>query len=207
MIKKTLLISIALILISKLNIFSQKIEYGFTAGFDVVNIHSMDKPINTQLYYPMISFNLNGFVEHRLCGILSISAEPGFIQKGGKHKDGTRIQINYIQLPILANFYISDKLFVSIGPEYSLLINAKSRYKSKSNNITHVYKKTNEMSGNIGAIIGINYYFTNRTGIGLSYSHGLTYISKVRWIGEDFETLGESKDYNQYFQLALRYRI
>ena len=66
-----------------------------------------------------------------------------------------------------------------------------------------MYDRRFELSG----FIGINYNVIDNLDIGLRYNHGLTYTSKIIWINELGEETGVSKDYNQYFQLILRFKI
>ncbi|NVO12305.1 MAG: PorT family protein [Bacteroidales bacterium] len=206
--RKTIKIILGLLLASLLSANAQNLKFGILAGFDVANSQLMNKPkgFDSRVYYPMISFNLNGYVSCRNSGFWGLSAEPGFIQKGGRQKgidEDIRFQINYIQLPILLDLYISDKFFISIGPEFSYLINAKAKSKHNSNNITDLYDKRFELSG----LVGINYQLTDKLNIGMRYNHGLTYTSKITFTDSFGNQLGDMKEYNQYFQLIVRFKI
>ncbi len=85
--------------------------------------------------------------------------------------DNVNITLMYLQLPLLVDLYITKKLFVSIGPEFAYLINAKAKSKDQSADIKDWYENTFELSG----MIGVNYNIFERFDIGLRYSHGLTY--------------------------------
>lgn len=205
---KTIKLILGLLLASGLNANAQNLKFGILAGFDVANSHLTNKPngYDSRFYYPIISFNANGYVGYKNAGFWGISAEPGFIQKGGRQKgidDDIRIHLNYLQLPILLDLYMSDKIFISIGPELSYMINAKAKSKHYSNNITEWYEKRVELS----AIVGINYQLTDKLDIGFRYNHGLTYTSKIIFTDEFGTELRDIKEYNQYFQLLVRFKI
>jgi hypothetical protein len=205
---KTINILLGLLLASGLSANAQNLKFGILAGFDVANSHLMNKPkwYDSRVYYPMISFNLNGYVGYKNSGFWGLSAEPGFIQKGGRQKgidENIRFQINYLQLPILLDLYISDKFFISIGPEFSFLINSKAKSTHSSNTIEDIYDKWFELSG----LVGVNYQLTDKLDIGMRYNHGLTYTSKITFTDIFGNQLAEIKEYNQYFQLIVRFKI
>jgi len=209
MTKKTIFIAIGLLVISNLTAFSQNFKFGLVAGFDIANAHLTNKPDgfgDNQVYYPMIAYNFNGYIGYKKTESWGLSIEPGFIQKGGRQKssdDYIRFNLNYIQLPVLFDYYIADKFYVSIGPELSYMMNAKVKSKDNSNDITDLYDRRFELSG----LVGINYRIIDKLDIGLRYNHGLTYTSKITWTNEFGESVGELKDYNQYFQLIVKWKI
>jgi hypothetical protein len=206
---KHILTIFGLILTSILNINAQDFKFGLVTGFDITDARLSEKlDINGDYngYDPMISFNVNGYIGYKSAGFWGLSVEPGFIQKGGiqTYSDvKVRFQLNYIQMPILADIYISDKLFVSVGPELGYMINAKAKSKDYSNDITDIYDKRFELSG----LIGVNYSIIKNVDIGIRYSYGLTYTSKMTLTDEQGNDKGEIKEFNQYLQLILRFKI
>ena len=209
----TFWIVFCLIIFSEGIINAQKFKFGLLVGLDIANAHLTDKPDiegDLRMYYPMIAFNANGFIEFKSTGFVGFSTEPGFIQKGGLQKydkdnkdDDVRIQLNYIQIPILVDLYMSNKLFLSIGPELAYMINARAKSKDNSYDISNLYDNEFEISG----LIGINYNIIEKIDVGLRYSHGLSYTMKILWRSGFGDYVGESKDYNQYFQLIVKFRI
>jgi hypothetical protein len=218
MLKKILFIAI-LAGISYFNINAQKLKYGLIAGFDVANdqVTNKLKFDDSRVYYPLLSYNFNLYLGYKSSGFLGFSIEPGYIKKGGVRKDvfehsfssGTLFQgdinyhLNYIQVPILVDFYILPKLFISIGPELSYMINAKGIYNDSPKDISDMYDRKFELSG----IIGVNYNIIKNLDIGLRYNHGLSYITKIRWTDENGNYLMQSTEYTQYFQMILRFKI
>jgi hypothetical protein len=206
-----------LISIPYLMINGQKIKYGLTIGFDVANSHVTNrlKGDDSRVFYPMLAYNINGFIGYKSQSFWGLSIEPGFIQKGGFRKNvisyssGVMYQgdisyrLNYIQFPILANLFINNKLYFSIGPELSYMLSAKAKFDSFSTDITSSYDNKFELSGTIG----VNYSIWKNIDIGIRYNHGLTYVSKIQWTDLYWNYIGESKVYNQYFQFIMGIKI
>ena len=106
-------------------------------------------------------------------------------------------------MPILSDFYLSDRLFFSIGPEINYLVSAKNKYASHTQNITE-YVNRFELSGLAAISFKINEVYS----ISLRYSHGMTQIWNDN-VYTPWETIipVESKDSNRYFQGLLKIRI
>ena len=220
-----ILILSGLMFLPGLNLKAQKINYGIQAGYVYANAHvRKDNEHATRIFYPIHSFNINGYIEYRFPGKWGIAAEPGYIRKGSD-VDGKKnflgrfnLQLNYIQLPILANFYFGDKLFISFGPEFAYLINKDVNIPSPPPPSHSIDKEADKMftpfkdnAFEVSWVIGVNCSITERIDIGLRYNHGITHFSKATWINSRYPmgwgSMGQSKAYNQYVQFIVRYRI
>ena len=206
---KTHWILSCLLLYSGLNLFSQEFKFGFLAGFDVAKSYLANNiPENTANsdYHPMISYNVNGYIGYKSKGIWGLSVEPGFIQKGYSIKfqnHNVRFQLNYLQMPVLADIYFTDKIFLSVGPELAYLLNAKIKTVSDKGDISDIYDRKFELSG----IAGINYKITGKFDAGFRYSHGFMYTMEIPYTDANGHLIAKSEEYNQYFQLIVRYRL
>jgi len=106
-------------------------------------------------------------------------------------------------MPVLSDFYLSDRLFFSIGPEINYLVSAKNKYESHTQNIAEFINRF-ELSG----IAAVSFNINETSSISFRYSHGLTEISKdILWTYSEIDNPYESKDFNQYFQLLFKMRI
>ncbi len=202
-----------LVLILVLKLQAQDIKYGFFSGLVVSNAHVTNKNEiyhDYRVFYPMYSFNINGYIEYKISKTWGIEADPGFIRKGGIVRFGVnhymsiiKLQLNYLHLPILANFYCTNKFFVSIGPEFAYLINSEGNLPEIATGFAYFKENAFEISG----LIGINYSITKKIDVGLRYNHGLTNISALKWTDGYGPEIGQSKVYNQYFQFIFRFKI
>jgi len=188
--------------------YAQHIRYGIEAGFDVANAQLTSKSLvqNSRIYYPLCAFNLNGYIEMKKSERWGVALEPGFIQKGsvtkGDYTDA-QIRMNCIQLPIQAEWYLTDKLFLSAGPELSYMLNAKAYSDGDKNDVSELFDNQLELSG----LLGVNYRITSHIDLALRYNHGITCTSNISMTDELGVPIGELKLYNQYFQVMARYRL
>ncbi len=221
-----ILILSGLMLLPGLGLLAQSINYGIQAGYVYAIAHATrDCYIATRLFYPMHSFNINGTIEYRFHGAWGIAAEPGFIRKGSV-VDGDNhhlyrrfnLHLNYLQLPILANFYWTDRFFISIGPELAYLINKDGNVPSLSDDYTPYQKEVyiiftpfEENAFEISGLIGVNYSITKKIDLSFRYNHSFTYFAETPWFNHRYPPeegpMGYSKDYNQYLQFIIRYKI
>lgn len=204
--KKTFFIIVVFTLLSKLTSTAQEIRYGIVAGVDVAKpIVTSPKNLPTSdVYDPMLSFNINGHMEIKYSDFWGATLEPGFIQKGGKIKgEDLRVNLNCLQLPVFADLHLTKKFFVSVGPEFSYLISAKVKAKNMSADATDIYDYRVEISG----LIGLNYILSDKFDVGVRYNHGITKTSKTEYTDNNGIPVGEAKEYNQYFQVLLRYKF
>jgi hypothetical protein len=212
--KIEILIITALLLHLGLNLQAQNSNYGLLAGYVCANAHVIkSNEYASRLFYPMHSFNVNGFIEYRFPDAWGIVAEPGFIRKGGvvdgeNHLLGSfSLQLNYVQLPIIANLYCTDRFYISFGPEFAYLINKDGNLPSLPDNFTPFEENAFEISG----MFGVNYSIIKKIDIGLRYNHSLTRFSVTNWINHRYPVghgiMGYSNVYNQYLQFIARYKI
>ena len=89
-----------------------------------------------------------------------------------------------------------------MGPEFSYLIEARSKSANQSNDLTDFIDNKFEVSG----AIGLNYDISNRFSLKMKYNHGLTCLSKLPLV-DDLNHTGIVKLYGRYFQISLRYNI
>jgi len=210
---KTFYLFISVFLLLEICLNAQSFKYGLTAGLDIAkayttNIHIRDD--NSRLYDPMISYNVNGYLGYKSTGFWGISFEPGYIQKGGAQRyetetkeDDIRIQLNYIQMPVLFDIYVTNKIFISVGPELAYMISATSKSMEGLYDIWDLYNRNFEVSG----LIGINFNVIKNFDIGIRYNHGITWISKVIYFDTDNNIKTPSEEFNQYLQVFLRFKI
>jgi len=205
---KLTLTTIGLILMPLISLNAQNLDLGIKSGFGIANIYITNLPgtdTNSDLFSPIMSYSLNGTLNYKSKGLWGFSFEPGFIKKGWfSNINEYKIGLQYFQLPILSDFYLSDKFYLSIGPEINFLLNAKNKSSYGTQKITDLNNKF-EFSG----VVSGAYNISNNLDIGIRYSRGLTQISdKVFWVfDESDDDPAELKDYNQYLQFFIKLKI
>jgi hypothetical protein len=149
-------------------------------------------------------FHLGGLITYD--EFLPIVLEAGlyYSMKGCKYKGemydyegGTGMTYNlvrikdlkYIDLPLLARYYINENLSVFAGPEFAFLLSAKVRDKPEGGE-TEVIDVMDEYKGfDFLVALGLAYMLNNGLQIQLQYDHGLSNISDYGNGGESYYTI------------------
>lgn len=92
--------------------------------------------------------------------------------------------LGYFNVPIMVKYKFKNNFFMELGPQVSLLINARMGYKHEFDGIEIQSSIDNRNAFNridAGMVSGIGYKLRNGTGmnIGLKYYHGMVDISKT----------------------------
>jgi hypothetical protein len=199
------------------DINAQVFKYGVQAGINLCNPQVADKSDYTdeRVFYPLLSFGVNGFISVKSSSFIGFSVEPGFIRKGGTRRDVTimtgdiiyqpqdfKYTSDYIQLPLFVDFHITEKLCISTGPEIAYHLKSKAKGLDFNYNISDNYNKY-ELSGSVR----LTYSLLDNLDCAITYNHGLTNSSILEWTDVADAIIGTSKVYNQYVQVLFRIKI
>jgi hypothetical protein len=138
-------------------------------------------------------------------------------------------KLTYLQLPILLNASISDKLIVEFGPSGGLLLSARRAGETKavtydstgatlSQNVFSEdvryndpvkfpdgsFRKNPVCRFDAALNLGVKYKLTNSFGIGLRYSYGLVDVFRNSY---PFKGASSSREVNKYLQVSILYFI
>lgn len=211
---KTKLTIIGILSLSCMNLSAQNFEIGINAGFDIANLHLTNSSENNFIYEisPIATYNINGYLSYKNKSFWGFSVEPGVIRKGwnqtyNSNDPKNKLRLYYLQLPVLSDFFISNRIFFSIGPEISYLVSAKNKYENKyESNTQDIAEYLNRFE--LSAMTAISFKINEISTVSFRYSHGITEISKnVLWTYSEVGIPDEPEDFNQYFQLILKMRI
>jgi len=127
-------------------------------------------------------------------------SSKGYNAKFASQSTTTNMILNYISIPTLIGFSVTNNLAFLFGPEFNYLTSAKSKNDSNKSDITDDFKKFD-----IGLDLAIKSNFSKRFGVELRYNYGLSKIQNVTIYvnGQLFgsSTLGN----NRVFQINLFY--
>jgi len=161
-------------------------DYGVKAGVNISGF-TKDKLTGTKagLYAGV-------FAEYRLSDFFGIQPELVYSRQGASIDSDIieKTRLNYLNLPILAKLYVLDALSVDLGPQFGLLLNAKS-VMINANDID--IESVDNLD--VSFAMGLSYRITPCIDISARYNLGLTKID-----GPD-----ESK--NSVFQFGAGYRF
>ncbi|MCC9016897.1 MULTISPECIES: porin family protein [Flavobacterium] len=174
---------------------AQKTRFGVKGGLNISSVVGGDVEDTKAL----VGFHVGGFAEIHVVQRFFIQPELLFSAQGTK-VDGslndTDIKLNYLNIPVVAKYYIIDKKFnVEAGPQLGVLLSAKVN----GNNIKDLTR-----SVDLGFNLGAGYSFTDNLSAGLRYTIGLSPLSD--------KDIDNSDDYydsakNSNLALSLAYKF
>lgn len=201
---KIVLLPLVVFVLIHLNTAAQKLNYGIVAGVDMVQLAPIGNDHPHLFDRPRASFNINAHLGYEYNKNWGLTVEPGFMSKGGSiQNDETKLKLNYLQMPILADYYLNDRISISFGPELAYLLSSQIKIDGNSIDAQKVYDQKFELSG----VVGLNFELESNIDLGVRYSHGLTHISEITYLDENDFHLSNGKEYNHYAQLFVRFKL
>ena len=209
--KKLLLTAaIAVFILSSVN--SQDITFGAKAGINIANLDVTDANIDSRT-----SLHLGVTAEFEISDTFSIQPELLYSAQGATESDTYEDsfirevseyewKLNYIQIPIMAKFYVSEGLSLEAGPQIGFLASAEVDSDSTETSLfdgssvstsSTVDAKEIVKSVDFGLNFGLGYKLDSGLNFALRYNLGLSNIYDVS------ESTVKIK--NRVFQLSVGY--
>ena len=187
--KKSLTLSLMLLSLSTFSVKAQTLHYGVKAGYNSANIGGDVKDGKS-----LSTFHAGLLLEVELNNKFSIQPELLYSAQGAKYNSGRKSNIDYINVPILAKYYIIDRFSVEAGPQIGFLTKSEDKW----NDVTVNYKDETR-SIDLSLPVGLSYRFPIDVFISARYIFGLS----------NFNDLSDSnyKMNHKVFQVALGYRF
>lgn len=163
--------------------------WGAKVGFNATNISNFDAKNK-------MSIHVGAFAEKRYSDLLGASAELIYSRQGARDKDGDwkyKLRVNYLNIPILAKFFVWEGLSVDVGPQFGFALNAKQKAKGNGNTAKVKIKDFNVFDFSIP--IGVTYRVEDIF-VSARYNIGLTNV---------FDSGVNNK--NHVFQLSVGYNL
>ena len=192
--KKIILAAIAVMAFGVTN--AQQTRFGIKGGLNLSTVVGGDVDHTKSL----VGFHVGGFAEIHVVEKFFIQPELLFSTQGTKY-DGPfgedfDTKLNYLNIPVLAKYYIVDKKFsVEAGPQLGVLLSAKADGQDI---------KDFTRSVDFGFNIGAGYSFTDNLSIGLRYTIGLSPLSDKDIDNED-DYYDSAKNSNLALSLAYKF--
>lgn len=180
-----------------------QLSYGVKAGLNVANLS------NSVGGKALVGYHGGGLVNYAVSEKFALQAELLYSGQGCRYKVADfgfvslnqNVNLDYINIPILAQYYFAPSFYVEAGPQIGFLASAKDDAYEKEDNDGRSYKE-NLKSTDFSAGVGLGYIFTKiNLGIGARYTFGFSNINKKF---DDEETI---KNHNNVFQIGAFYRF
>jgi opacity protein-like surface antigen len=160
-------------------------EAGFNVGYNSSSV--IYAQTNVSAVY-ISGFNVGGYAEYYFSDRWSIKGKLNYEQKGwgdgflilndGSEIDGIDYHLNYITIPVMANWHFGRQRnwYLNFGPYVGILTSA-----SESSNTTDVKSSFNSTDVGLALGIGVKFPLTNKIKLFLEYDGegGATNIFKV----------------------------
>lgn len=184
---KKLLVITAISLLGMSNLLSaQNVDFGLKTGLNISNFTGGDADRNN-----LIGFHIGGFAEIELSDKFSLQPEVLYSSQGSEAKNTVKIKVDYLAIPLMAKYYISEKFSLEAGPQMSFLLNDKFEF----NNDAIPDAETDASSFDFGLNVGVGYNISAHLLAQVRYNYGIT-------------TVAENPDIkNSVFQFALGYKF
>lgn len=162
------------------NLFGQNINYGiqFGSGVSQLQIPAL-KGIPLISNQPIFSYQINSFVQYQVNDHFAFQLEPGYIRKGGElgilpewTDIHTSLKLDYIHIPLIAQFYPKQNIALSIGPEFSYLL-------GHNYDFMEIVLDPIPQKFNVGLNAGITYYPSDTFSIGLRFNQVFTPLLEI----------------------------
>ncbi|MEO6174774.1 MAG: porin family protein [Flavobacterium circumlabens] len=191
--KKIILSMLAILVFGFAN--AQKTRFGVKGGLNVSSYTGGN-------YYDaksLIGFHVGGFAEIKVIERLAIQPELLFSTQGASMEypgeSDYDSKLNYLNVPVLAKFFITKEFTVEAGPQIGFLLSAKD----DGEDAKDFYKSTD-----FGFNFGAGYGFTDNLSVNLRYTVGLSNIADYETDNvEDF--LDSPKNSNLALSLAYKF--
>lgn len=192
--KKITLTLLGLVAFSTSALAQQEVRFGPKAGVNIANISGKDANDNKML----IGFHVGAFAEIKFNDKFAIQPEILYSSQGYKSEalrgsvhgglwiTDSNAKIDYINIPIMAKYYIVSKVAIEVGPYVGFLVSAEEKTtvvsKGSSPIVGNLKEQTSTVDFGIGA--GASFNLDNGFFIGARYNLGLSDIRKNNDSGE-----------------------
>ena len=209
---KKLLLTAAIAVFTLSSVNAQDITFGAKAGINIANLDVTDANIDSRT-----SLHLGVTAEFEISDTFSIQPELLYSAQGATESDTyedsfirsvseSEWKLNYIQIPIMAKFYVSEGLSLEAGPQIGFLASAEVDSDSTETSLfdgssvstsSTVDAKEIVKSVDFGLNFGLGYKLDSGLNFALRYNLGLSNIYDVS------ESTVKIK--NRVFQLSVGY--
>lgn len=173
------------------NINAQDVKFGVKGGVNFATITGDE----TQGVDSRTAFHIGGVVEIGISEKFSFQPELVYSSQGAKGSDegfDIEIKYDYLNIPLLAKFYVADGFSLEAGPQVGFLLSAKGEIQGISVDIKDFTKGID-----FGLGVGGTYKLDSGLNFGARYNLGLSDINDDPEISE--------KNQNSVIQLSIGY--
>lgn len=186
---------------------SKTTQFGLKGGLNVANLAGDEKATAVP------GAHIGLFAEFSISEKFSIQPELLFSMEGAKDNGVVteagidynleeKIKLNYINIPLMAKYYVDKKFSVLAGPQIGFVVSAKDKFTVSdgvNSGSDEIDIKDEVESVDFGFNAGLAYDFNDKFFAEMRYNLGLSNVFDID--GEDLEA------FNRVFQVSLGFRF
>lgn len=184
------------------NVNTEALQLGVRAGLNMSNLNGdMAEDLDTK---SLTGYHVGLFTEIPVAPRFSVQPEVIYSTQGAKFESAlgdTELKTQYLNVPVLAKFYIADGFNLQAGPQIGFLTGAEQEFDGAEIDVQDNLKSTD-----FGVLLGAGYKSPMGLTIDARYNLGLSNI-----YDEDnamFEGLGSDEEWkNGVFQVGIGYQF
>jgi hypothetical protein len=153
--------------------FAQHPHFGLKGGLNAANLSSENNGTSDF----KIGFHLGGLAHIHVTNHFAIQPEVVYSQQGGKNTFGSienKIKLNYVNIPVLAQYMFGKGFRLEGGPQLGLLASAKQKIGNVESDVASSFKSTD-----ISFVAGVGLLGPAKFGVDFRWAFGLNNINKV----------------------------
>jgi opacity protein-like surface antigen len=182
--KKIILSAVAVLAFGFTN--AQGVKFGVKAALNVATLTGDVEDASS-----LVGFQVGGFAEIKISEKFAVQPELMYSAQGGENSTSesfggdtfnseVKYKLGYINIPVMAKYYVAKSFSLEAGPQIGFLVSAKGDYTfsggGESESGSEDIKDT-VSSVDFGLNVGAGYDFTENLSAGLRYNFGLTNVN------------------------------
>lgn len=183
---KNLFLIFAVAILSTLSLNAQEVKFGAKAG---VNFSSINGDM-ADSFDGRTALHFGGVAEISVSEKFAIQPEILYSAQGADYEEedftGT-VKVDYLNVPVLAKFFVAEGFSVEAGPQIGFLLSAKDEYDFDGGSGEDDIK--DQAKGvEVAAALGLGYQLESGLNFGARYNIGLTEINDFDDMDSEFDT-------------------
>lgn len=181
---------------------AQEVKFGVKVGGNISSLNVSGGEIGdigVLRFNSIVGVQAGVFAEIKVADKFAIQPEALFSVEGsefGFEGSDAKINLSYINVPVMAKYYASEKISLQVGPQLGFLVAAKGKMGDDSTDIKDSFK-----SINFGVNFGLGYEINEKVSVDFRYNLGLSNVAEEDFMGSDSSMRGN------VFSLGLGYKF
>lgn len=165
------------------------IKFGIKGGVNFATLTGDTEDVKSRT-----AFHFGAVVEIPVSDMFSVQPELLYSGQGAKDDSSDdELKLDYLNIPVMAKFYVAEGFSLEVGPQVGFLLSAKEEFDGESEDIKDFVKEID-----FGVNFGVGYAMETGLNFGARYNLGLSDINDY---GESFNDSIK----NGVFQISIGY--